>query len=59
MWEKILAKAREHWPSAVMRTARKFHVCEWHDCERSIQLGDAYIDPGDGRRYCGFHFLNN
>ncbi len=60
--EIALNRARETWPGAILRTARKAAKCDNHVCRQPIQQHDRFIDPGDanperaggfgGYRYC-------
>ena len=41
-----LARARETWPLATIRQARKIHRCDNAACQQRISAGAYYIDPG-------------
>ena len=59
---RALWEARETWPEAKLRQARKPHRCDNSVCRTAIAAGEQYIDPGDsnpdsaggfgGYRYC-------
>lgn len=49
--EAVLNRARETWPGAVLRTARKVSHCDNAVCGQPIQQHDRFIDPGENHPY--------
>jgi hypothetical protein len=59
---EALAQAKQTWPNARLRRARRGHICDNNRCPEVIERGQQYIDPGEanpdnaggfgGYRYC-------
>lgn len=49
--QAVLNRARETWPAAVLRTARRMAYCDNGPCAHEIQRHDQFIDPGEAHPY--------